>query len=67
MRMTGHFNAKTYLKYNQTLEAQSRAAQRCVAKNIRYPRALELETQELSKVMIEGLRGRSATVRCLVP
>jgi hypothetical protein len=34
MRMTGHFNLKSYSKYDTTLEAQTQAAQRCVADNI---------------------------------
>jgi hypothetical protein len=56
MWMTGHFNSKSVFKCDQTLEAHTRAAQCCVADNISYPRALELETKELSDDIIKGFK-----------
>jgi hypothetical protein len=56
MRLTGHFNARSYTKYDWTLEAQTRAAQRCVKDSISYPRALELEIKLFRQQTIEGVK-----------
>jgi hypothetical protein len=62
----GHFNASSYSKYDQTLEAQTGAAERCVLDNISYSEALELETRELRHNTIEGL-GSEGTVTEAAP
>jgi hypothetical protein len=54
MRKTGHVNANSYSKYDRTLEAQTRAAERCVLENISYAEALELETREFRISTIKG-------------
>jgi hypothetical protein len=56
MRLTAHFNAQSYTKYDQTLEVQTHAAQRCVKESFSYLRALELETELFKQSTIEGVK-----------